>query len=273
MLTKAELSNIIKEVWSEDFYEDLLPELGIAGYVSNDYEGEIKSFGDKVKIPTISIPGRAQILNHDNEAYTVQVPLVSTQSLEINKSAVYPIDITDWADYQASPKKQEAFRKMIAHEIARAMDQDILDTMAPTTINTGNAAMTLTLIRATNKIFNKLNIPKTERFAIVDEEYIEDILGFDQVLNKDYVSSSSALLDGVLQIPLYSFKFIASNLLGDNIANFWHKSFFTQAIQKGAEYKEMDLEASTNVPSKRIRGKNLFGSKQMDANRAYRITA
>ena len=273
MLTKAELSNIIKEVWSEDFYEDLLPELGIAQYVSNDYEGEIKTWGDKVKIPTITIPGRAQVLVSDNEAYTIQVPVISSQTLEINKSAIYPIDITDWADYQSNPKKQVAFRKMIAHEIARALDQDIIDTMAPATINNGNAAMTLPLVRATSKIFNKLNIPKTERFCICDEEYMEDILGFDQVLNKDYVSSSSALLEGVLQVPLYSFKIIGSNLLSDNVANFWHKSFFTQVVQKGAEYKEMDLEASSKVASHRIRGKNLFGSKQLDANRAYRITA
>ena len=273
MLTKAELSNIIKEVWSDDFYEDLLPELGIAGYVSNRYEGEIKAWGDKVKIPTITIPGRAQILTSDNEAYTIQVPLVSSQTLTIDKSAIYPIDITDCVDYQASPKKQEEFRKIIAHEIARALDQDIIDTMVPATVNNGNASMTLVLIRTVNKVFNLLNIPKTERIAIVDEEYMEDILGFDHVLNKDYVSSSSALLDGVLQIPLVSFKIVSSNLLPATNANFWHKSFFTQAIQKGAEYKEMDLEASTCVASHRIRGKNLFGSKQLDANRAYRITS
>jgi len=40
MLTKAEYSSIVKEVWSTEFYQELRPQLGIAALVNNDYEGK-----------------------------------------------------------------------------------------------------------------------------------------------------------------------------------------------------------------------------------------
>ncbi len=40
MLTKAEYSPIVKEVWSNEFYEELRPQLGIAALINNDFEGK-----------------------------------------------------------------------------------------------------------------------------------------------------------------------------------------------------------------------------------------
>ena len=59
MFTKAEYSPIVKEQWSRDFYKELRPMLGVASLIQNEYEGEIKDWGDKVKVQTFNTPGRA----------------------------------------------------------------------------------------------------------------------------------------------------------------------------------------------------------------------
>ena len=271
MLTKAEYSPIVKEVWSNDFYKELRPQLGIASLVQNEYEGEIKSWGDKVKVQTISTSGRAQILTSDNEAYDPQVPAITNIDLDINKRAVYPIDITDWARYQANPKYQGELRDIIVHEIARSVDQTILDNITAGSSESGVSAMTKAKFAQAARVLDVLNVPSMGRIAVIDANYKEDIVNVNEIISRDYSPSSSVFMDGVIKDPIYGFKVYVSNLLSTNTAYFWHPSFFQVAIQHGADYKEIDLEGSTNVPSKRIRGMNLFGIKQFDANRCYKI--
>lgn len=272
MLTTAEYSPIIKQEWSNDFYDELRPMLGVASLIQNKYEGSIKSWGDRVKVQTISTPGRAQILTSDNEAYSTQVPTVTNQDLIVNKSAVYPVDITDWADYQANPKHQEEIRKIIAHEIARAMDEQIIDTISAHATSGGNAAMTKALFAQASRVLGVNNVPNDgTRIALIDEYYLENLIQVNEIISRDYSPTSSAFLSGKLKDPIYGFKIFVSNLLPQKTAYFFHPSFMQIAVQKGAEYKEIDLEASTNVPSYRVRAKNLFGLKQFDANRVYKV--
>lgn len=272
MLTTAQYSNIIPELWSKDFYDELRPQLGISALVENRYEGVISQWGDTVKVQTFSTPGRAEVLNSDNEAYTVQVPTVTNQDLLINKSALYAVDVTDWAKYQSNPKQQEEIRKIIAHEIARAVDQQILDTMAPASSNSGQVNMTKALFAEAGRVMDVANVPSDgKRIALIDPYYYEDLLQVNEMISRDFIPSTSVLMSGQIKDPLYGFKIFISNLLPARNAYFFHKSFMQVAMQKGAEYKEIDLEAVTNVPAMRIRAKNLFGLKQFDANRVYRV--
>lgn len=272
MLTTAQYSNIIPELWSKDFYDELRPQLGIAALVENRYEGLIKSWGDTVKVQTFETPGRAQILNSDNEAYSVQVPVVSNQDLVIDKSSVWATEVTDWAKYQSNPRQQEEIRKMGAHEVARSVDEKIIATIAAGSSQSGITAMTKALFAQAGRVLDVANVPNDgSRIALCDPYYYEDLVGVNELLSRDYIPSSSVLMSGQVRDPIYGFKLHVSNLLPQNNCYFFHKSFMQVAVQKGAEYKEMDLEASTNVPSMRVRIKNLFGLKQFDGNRCYRI--
>ena len=126
MLTKAEYSNIIKQEWSLEFYEELRPELGIAQLVSNQYEGLLNTWGDTVNVPTLQTPGRATIRTSDNEAYNVSQPVLVNQQLKADRSSIYAVDVTDWAAYVANPNSQNEIQKIIAHEIGRSIDDYLL---------------------------------------------------------------------------------------------------------------------------------------------------
>ncbi len=273
MLTKAEYSPIVKEVWSDTFYKELRPQLGIASLIQNEYEGNISSWGDTVKVQQFQTPGRAQILTSDNEAYDPQVPIITNTDLIVDKRAVYPVDITDWAKYQANPKYQGEIREIIVHEIARAVDETIIDTIVPDLTTTSVATFGKANIAMAARVADVNMVPSQGRICIVDPYYKEDLLGVSEILSRDYNGSSSVFMDGTLKDPIYGFKIYVSNLLPANTAYFWHPSFMQVAVQQGAAYKEIDLEGSTNVPSMRVRGMNLFGLKQFDAKRVHKMTA
>ncbi len=232
---------------------------------------EIKNGGDKVKVQQFQTSGRAQILSSDNEAYDTKVPLITNIDLEINKRAVYPVDITDWARYQANAKYQAEIRKIQVHEIARAIDEEILANIAPAASESGVSAMTKAKIAQMARVMDVNKVPSQGRVLVIDPYYKEDLVQINEVLSRDFNGTSSVFMDGVLKDPIYGFKVYISNLLGADSAFCWHPSFMQIAVQQGADYKELDLEASSNVPSMRSRAMNLFGLKQFDANRVYKI--
>jgi len=272
MLTKAEYSPIIKEVWAEEFYEELRPQLGVASLIQDEYEGEIKAWGDTVHVSQLQTPGRAQIRRNDNEAYNTQQPIFVNKDLIVDRSAFYGVDVTNWAEYQGNPKAQEKIRKLLGHEIARAVDEEIIDAINPAASKSGQSAMSKALIAEASRVLDVNNVPDDgSRIAIIDPYYKEDLIQINEFISRDFNPTSSVFLSGSIKDPVYGFKVYVSNLLPQNTAYFWHPSFMQIAMQRGAEYKEMDLEASTNVPSKRVRAENLFGLEQFDNKRVYKI--
>lgn len=272
MLTKAEYSPIIKEVWAEEFYEELRPQLGISALIQNEYEGEIKSWGDKVHVSQLQTPGRAQIRRSDNEAYNTQQPIFLNKDLIVDRSSFYGVDVTNWADYQGNPKAQEKIRKLLSHEIARSVDEEIINEIAPAVTKGGQAAFTKALIAEASRVLDVNLVPDDgQRVCVIDPYYKEDLIQINEFLSRDFNPTSSVFLSGQIKDPVYGFKVYVSNLLPANTSYFWHPSFMQIAMQKGAEYKEIDLEASTNVPSFRVRAENLFGLSQFDNKRVYKI--
>lgn len=271
MLTRAEYSGIIKQEWSMQFYEELRPELGIAGLVSNEYEGEITSWGDRVNVSTMATPGRAQIRTNDNEAYNTQQPSLTTQQLVVDREAIYAVDVTDWARYVAQPNAQEEVRKIMVHEVARSIDEYILGLFNPASSQSGVSSIGKSHFAQAQRVLNLANVPMLGRIALVDEYYLEQILQINEILSRDYNPVSSAFLSGKIKDPIYGFQIYVSNLLPQKTAHFFHPSFMQLAVQRGGDYKEMDLESSTNVPSMRVRVSSLFGAKQFDGNRLFKV--
>lgn len=271
MLTRAEYSNIIKQEWSLSFYDELRPELGIAQLISNDYEGNISQWGDRVNVPTMLTPGRATIRTSDNEAYNVQNPVITNQQLVVDRSSLFAVDVTDWASYVANPNSQSEIQKIIAHEIARSIDDYLLSLFSSSTSQNGVSALGKSHFTQAMRVLNLANVPMTGRKVILDTYYLEDILGVNEIISRDYNSTTSAFITGKIKDPVYGFEVYTSNLLPQNTAWFFHESFMQVAVQKGAEYKEMDLESATNVPSHRVRAETLFGAKLFDNTRAFKV--
>jgi hypothetical protein len=271
MLTRAEYSDIIKQEWSLSFYDELRPELGIAQLVSNQFEGLIQKWGDRVNVPTMLTPGRATIRTSDNEAYNIQSPVITNQQLVVDRSSLYAVDITDWASYTANPNSQSEIQKIIAHEVARSIDDYLLTLFTAGSSQSGVTSLGKAHFTQAMRVLNVANVPMTGRKAILDSYYLEDILGVNEIISRDYNSTTSAFITGRIKDPVYGFEVYVSNLLPQNTAYFFHESFMQLAVQKGAEYKEIDMEGVLNVPAKRVRAETLFGVKLFDSARLFKV--
>ena len=276
MMTKAELSPIIKEIWAANFYKDLEAKLGISAFINRDYEGEITGWGDTVHISYITDDSDADVLISDNQPYNDGHTSVDNLDLKIQKKAVKAMRITDWARYVSNPAYQDEVRHKLEYKVLKAIEEKILAAINPAGGMSQGSVATLDIThftQARKAMINK-NVPDDGQWiAILGTDYMEDLLNTDEIISKDYFSTETAspMISGKVTRKIYGFSVYETTLISATNAFFWHPSFMTLAIQKGADYKEMDLEAVIKIPAKRVRVETLFDLKQMDGNRVFKV--
>ena len=278
MMTKAELSPIIKEVFSQTFYKNLETMLGVTKYINRDYEGEIKTWADTVHIPYVSSDSDADIITSDNQPYNDGQTEVANLDLVIQKKAVKSMVITDWAKYISNPAYQDLVRHKLEYKVLKAIESSVIAGITPdsTMRNGSEATFKLEHFTEARKALVGKEVPDDGTWVcFLGVDYMEDLLNESEIISKEYFSTEtdSPLITGKVTRKLYGFSVFETTLLSATRALFWHPSFMTMAMQKGADYKEMDLEPHLKVPATRVRVDSLFDFKQMDKYRLFEVSS
>lgn len=129
MKSSPELSAIVPEIWSANFYPTLKEKMVFADSVSKDYENEIRNLGDTVNISEFPQFDVANDLpegtRNDAESLTV-----SSTPLIINKRTVKDYVVTSKAATQ-SLEHANQLRDLAMHSIVKKMQQDIIADIVP----------------------------------------------------------------------------------------------------------------------------------------------
>lgn len=161
------------------------------GDISNtNWEGDIKSMGDKVvinNIPTISI--NAYTIGQN---LTYEVPTPNTVELQIDKGYYFGVNVSDVLEYQAQPNLMDIFTTDAANQMKIAVDREsFLNTFSSANssnigttagalsggYNMGSDASPIDYSVTTNSILNTItsmgsvldeqNVPETDRYIVI----------------------------------------------------------------------------------------------------------
>ena len=162
----------------------------IFGEIANtNWEGEIKSLGDKIiinNIPTLTINDYTA-----GTALTYEVPTPSTISMNIDKGKYFAFQVNDVLAYQAQPKLMDTFTNDASMQMKIKIDSTVLYNTfkSAATGNFGVTAGVLTgayvlgsdtvpvalsasnimgLITSMASVLDEQNIPETDRFLVID---------------------------------------------------------------------------------------------------------
>jgi len=126
------------EVWSGRILKNLNDAHVWANCVNRDYEGEIKSYGDKVHINNI---GRVTLLTYTpNSNLTDPATLTSFQrDLDIDQGNAFNFQIDDVDAAQMKPKVMDEAMKEAAYTLAHASDAYLASVLSAATTNVINA--------------------------------------------------------------------------------------------------------------------------------------
>lgn len=172
------IKNFIPTIWSARLLEHLRKTHVMAALTNRDYEGEIRDYGDTVKINQIG-----DIEVHDytkNQDIQLQTDISGPQRiLVIDQAKAFNFAIDDVDQAQTNPKLMDAAMRQAAYALSDAQDQYLLKKYTeagnslgsqgePIVVDEENVIRVLIEI---GKLLNKANVPTTGRWIVVDPEF------------------------------------------------------------------------------------------------------
>ncbi|MBO5269536.1 MAG: P22 coat protein - protein 5 domain protein [Clostridia bacterium] len=162
------ITNFIPTVWSENLYRALDKEYVAVRHCNREFEGDIKSMGDAVKIVGV---GSISVSDYtkNTDMGTPETLSDSVRTLEINQAKYFNFQIDDVDRAQATPKLMQEAMRLAASALANTADSYVFGLYgeASNTITaTANAENVIaTVIDAVGKLYEN-NVSKSEQVVI-----------------------------------------------------------------------------------------------------------
>lgn len=173
------VTNFIPEVWSSKFLVRLRKAHVFGGIVNRDYEGEIREFGDSVKINEV---GPITVSNYTQHSEISFETLNSAQkTLLIDQAKFFAFKIDDIEEAQTKPKLMNAAMEEAAFSVSDVIDQFLASKYTEAGVldatNLGTATTAISILSSTGNAFTILskasqrltesNVPQQGRWMVI----------------------------------------------------------------------------------------------------------
>ena len=269
------LSAIVPEVWSANYYDVLLADLAFSSVISTDWQGEIADLGDTVNISSFPEFDEGEELAED-ERSDAKAITVSGLQLIINKRVVKDFIVSKRAIIQ-SLSHMDKLRQMAIYSILKKIERTIIETIVPNAATPDHSiaydsgtTLALADILEAKELLDAQNVPAADRHIVMGSAQINDLFNLVGFMSSDFAMTGGGLQSGQVPTQLLGFMPHFTTLVG-NVTHLFHKSFMTMASQQGMDVKEYDL----GVDGKRATRVNLdvlYGLKQLDGLRVVTLT-
>lgn len=271
----GELSVLVPEIWSQNYYDVLLAELPMADTLSRDYEGEISNLGDTVNVSQFPEFSEAVEISEDQRV-DAQSITVSQIQLVINKQIAQDFIITKKALLQSLPAT-EKLQQLAIYSITKKIQALIISLIAPSASNpdhqiaydSGTTLALADLIEA-KELLDNADVPLANRHICFGAAQMNDLLAISAFTSSDFGVSNAPLINGNLPSQIVGFMPHFSSLFG-NTCYLYHSSFFQIAAQQGISVEQYDLGVDGKRAG-RINVDTLLGMKQFANDRVVTLS-
>jgi hypothetical protein len=252
--TTAYSGTFIPTVWSSKLNVKFYAATTFGDISNTNWEGEIKSMGDKViinNIPTITI-----------NAYTIganlayEVPTPNTIELQIDKAFYFGVNVSDVLEYQSKPELMDMFTGDASNQMKIRVDTECFQNCVPGTSHASNrgatagvisaaydlgtalAPVTLTganilaKITAMASVLDEQNVPETDRYLVISP-FERNLLMQSNLAQAQFMGDSSSILRNGKIGTIDRFTVYVSNLVPAAAAGFDY-AYPTPAVSASA---------------------------------------
>lgn len=274
VMTAADnLSAIVPEQWSANYYDVLLADLAFRAVISDDYEGEIRDLGDRVNISSFPEFDEGDDLAEDERADASAVT-VSGQQLVIDSRVVKDFIVTKKAILQSLPH-MDKLKQLAMYAILKRVERILIEAIVPSAaapdhsiaFDSGTTLGLADLLEG-KELLDDQNVPAADRHMVLGSAQLNDLFNITGFMSSDF-SQSGGLVSGQPPSMLLGFMPHYTTMVG-NVAYLFHRTFMTVASQQGMDVKEYDLGVDGKRAT-RVNLDTLFGKKQLDNKRVVTI--
>jgi len=164
--------------------------------VNRDYQGEIKKYGDTVRVNTLGLPTISDYVPY-TYTYTPEALQGAGEAITIDQVKMYNFVIDDVDQAQITPGVMEQGIKNASYALRDVTDQFIANTLAagvatanvllngatasstsnPILVGTGGSVVEpFTLLTKLGTRMNKSNVPASDRWVVVPPDFAENLI-------------------------------------------------------------------------------------------------
>jgi hypothetical protein len=260
-------------IWAASVLRPLYKALVFGSLANRDYEGEIRNYGDSVKINEIgdiSISDYSKFITtgSTSTALTWQALTAAQKLLLIDKAKSFSFAIDDVDMAQNNPKVMAEAMSRAAYAIADEIDQDISEIIAD---NSGNVITAMTVTSATvlslvSQMARRLdedNVPQGDRFLVVPpfihQDLVESFSGGISATATVKDMTGGTLVNGYVG-QVYGFNVLMSNnchTSSGTIISGFHRS----AVTFAGQLSQIKMVEREDYFDQGVKGLYLYGIK------------
>jgi len=262
------VSNFIPTIWSAKIFQELEKAHILVPLCNRDYEGEITSYGDTVKINSV---GSISIDNYvPNSTEIDPEQLDSAQAvLEIDQAKYFAFYLDDVDNAQTKPKLMgEAMRKA-AYALADTADRHIagLHGDAGISITAGNTQSddVIPLLSELSRRMSENNVPQAGRWLVVPPWFQAKLVLAQVVEETQNITSDDALRNGWVG-RCFGFDVYMSNNLNEIAVTPQHNLLAgtNRAISFAEQVVKLEAYRPEDAFSDAVKGLHVYGAKVID---------
>lgn len=164
----------------------------LARLVNRDYENEVATYGQTVKIPyggALSVNDKAA-----NTAVTRQVPDDAAHTLTLNKHKEVTFLLEDIAKAFARPDWFATYAADAMSVMAEQIDSDIAALYSGFSQSIdATSGLGEDDFRNARRLLNSAKAPATQRYAVLHEDADYEALGIEKIVNRDYTETLGSM--------------------------------------------------------------------------------
>lgn len=268
------VKNFIPQIWSARLLNHLDKNFVYADVVNKDYEGEIKSFGDTVKINQI---GDVTISDYTG-TLTAAEELTSTQLLlTIDKKKSFNFKVDDIDAVQANVKLLDKGMERAGIAVQDVIDKDIASLVIQAGIKVGNGTtpIALDVANAYDTIvdlaikLDENNVPRANRFIILPP-FVLGLLAKDPRFTNNYKVLENGVVEGG---NISGFELRMSNNVPVTTNKYSIMAGSEIAISYAGQITEIEGYRPEDSFSDAVKGLFVYGTKVVQPSALVHLTA
>jgi N4-gp56 family major capsid protein len=202
------------------------------------FDDEVSAFGDTINVGKIShLTATAVTPGTD---VTTQAPTEGEVVINIDQHYESSFEIHDRLKVQAKYRLAEEYKSEAGYALAKKIDSSLTALYSGLTqfVGSGSVQMTDANILAAKLKLDNADVPRTNRYLVVDPSAENDLLAIDKFVRYDALGTGDAIKTGMIGkiygMEVYSTTNIVTETASPNVVHnlMFHKDAFGLALQK-----------------------------------------
>ena len=276
------VTNFKPTIWASRLLDHLDKAHVFPALCNRDYEGEITSFGDTVKINQV---GPITVGNYAPNATTITPEqLNGTQEvLTIDKAKYFAFKVDDVDAAQVKPKLMDNAMERAAYALADDLDAVLADLYASAGISLTtngstaiNSSTILSVLAAASQLLDEANVPSASRWLAAPPWFIAR-MKIAKILQTDgSVDANGTWTNGSLG-RVMGFDIYMSNNINTSGSGHAHTSYVMAGTPEAITFAEQIVKTEAYRPESSfadaVKGLHVYGYKVVQPNCLLSITA